>query len=45
MTYRPETTRRAKADRDECFDYIAERSPNGALRWLEAYEKAVASIL
>ncbi len=45
MMYRIKTTRQATADRDHCFDYIAERSPDGALRWLEAYEMAVGSLL
>ena len=40
MTYHIETTNEAKANRAKCFDYIAERSPAGALRWLEAYEQA-----
>ena len=45
MTYRIETTARARADRDKCFDYIAERSLEGALHWLVAYETAVESLL
>lgn len=45
MTYHIETTRQAKADRSSIFDYIAERSPDGALRWLAAYEQAVESLL
>ncbi len=45
MMYRIKTTRQATADRDRCFDYVAERSPDGALRWLEAYEMAVGSLL
>ena len=45
MMYRIKTTRQATADRDHCFDYIAARSPDGALRWLEAYEMAVGSLL
>jgi plasmid stabilization system protein ParE len=45
MTYRINTTRQAAADRDRCFDYIAERSPDGALRWLEAHETKAASLL
>ena len=45
MMYRIKTTRQATADRDHCFDYIAERSPDGALRWLEAYEMAAGSLL
>ena len=45
MTYHIETTNEAKANCAKCFDYIAERSPAGALRWLEAYEQAVESLL
>jgi len=45
MTYHIETTGQAKADRDHCYDYIAERSLDGALRWLEAYETVVESVL
>jgi plasmid stabilization system protein ParE len=44
MTYHVETTNEAKANRAKCFDYIAERSPAGALRWIEAYEQAVESL-
>ena len=42
MSYRLEITRRAKQDRDACFDYIVARSPEGALRWLDAFEAAAA---
>ena len=45
MSYRLETTRRAKADRDACFDFIFARSPEGALRWLDAFEAAAAALL
>lgn len=45
MTYRLEITRRAKVDRDECFEFIYERSPAGALRWLDAFEAAAAEII
>lgn len=45
MNYRIELTARAKADRTACFDFIAGRSPDGALAWLDAYEKAAESLL
>jgi len=45
MIYHLEITDRAKKDRDECFDYIFARSPDGALRWLEAFEAAAAALL
>jgi len=44
MMYRIETTSQAATDRNRCFDYIAKRSSDGALRWLEAYESAVESL-
>jgi plasmid stabilization system protein ParE len=45
MTYRLEITRRAIADRDACFDFIFAKSPDGALRWLDAFEAAAAALL
>jgi plasmid stabilization system protein ParE len=45
MRYRLEITRRAKQDRDECFDWIASRSPAGARRWLDAFEAAAQPLL
>jgi plasmid stabilization system protein ParE len=45
MTYRLKITRRAKRDRDACFDYILARSPQGAFRWLDAFEDAAAAVL
>ena len=45
MTYRLEITRRAAADRDTCFDFIFDRSTQGALRWLDEFEAAAASLL
>lgn len=45
MSYHLEITDRAKKDRNECFDYIYARSPEGALRWLEAFEAAAAALL
>ncbi|MEO8495139.1 MAG: type II toxin-antitoxin system RelE/ParE family toxin [Planctomycetota bacterium] len=45
MTLRLELTRRAAADRDVCFGYISARSPQGAARWLDAFESAVNSLL
>jgi len=44
MNYRVETTREAQADRVTCYDYIAQRSLAGALRWLDAFEQAVDSL-
>ena len=44
MSYRLEITRRAKQDRDACFDYIFARSPEGAFRWLDAFEAAAAAL-
>jgi plasmid stabilization system protein ParE len=44
MSYEVEITRRAAADRDACFDYIAARSFVGAMNWLTAFESAVQSI-
>lgn len=45
MTYRLEITRRAEADRNECFDFIYGESPEGAVRWLDAFEDAATAIL
>jgi plasmid stabilization system protein ParE len=45
MTYRLRITRRAQNDRDACFDYIFARSPQGAVRWLDALEEAAAAVL
>lgn len=45
MTFGFEITARAKADRTTCFDYIARRSPEGALAWLSAFESAVEALL
>jgi len=45
MTDRIEITRQAATDRNRCFDYIAARSRDGAVRWLEAYETAIGSLL
>ena len=45
MTFRIEITERALADRNRCFDFICERSPVGALNWLDAFETAVATLL
>ena len=45
MTERLEITRRAAADRDACFDFICRKTPEGALRWLDAFEAAVEALL
>ena len=44
MTYRFVVTEPAEQDRDCCYRYIFERSPEGALRWLDAYEQAIDSL-
>lgn len=44
MTYRLIATEAAESDRDNSFRYIAERSPAGALRWLDAYQSAIHSL-
>lgn len=45
MSYGLEITRRGKSDRDKCYDFIFERSPTGALHWLNAFEAAVTALL
>lgn len=44
MSYSVTVTARGERARNGCFDYISERSPEGAQRWLESYEQAVASL-
>ena len=44
MSFRVETTARAEADRQTCYDYIFERSPQGAARWADAYDDALESL-
>jgi plasmid stabilization system protein ParE len=41
MTYRLITLRRAEVDVRTISAWIAERSPSGAARWLDAYEAAL----
>ena len=45
MNLRLRTTSRAKRDFWKCHDYIAQRSPEGAARWVNAYEAAAQSLL
>jgi len=44
MSFRIRTTRQAQADRQECLDYIAARSLDGAVRWLDAYRSAITGL-
>ncbi len=44
MTYRVEPTAQAEADIDRIFDWIFERSPEGARRWYEAFCKSAARL-
>lgn len=41
MSYAIRSSRKSDADADIVFDWIAERSPDGARRWLEAFEAAI----
>jgi plasmid stabilization system protein ParE len=41
MIYSIRSSRRADTDVTVIFDWIAERSPEGAFRWLDAFEAAV----
>jgi plasmid stabilization system protein ParE len=36
---------RAERDAQVIFDYIAERSPNGAIRWWRAFESAAEKLI
>lgn len=36
--------RRAQADADDIYDWIAKRSPAGAVRWYSAFRAAAASL-
>jgi plasmid stabilization system protein ParE len=38
-------TEPAERDRDNCFDFIAQRNPEAALRWLHAFEAAAEALL
>ena len=39
-TYRVQPTAQAQADVDSIFDWLAERSPDAARRWYEAFWEA-----
>ena len=41
MTYAIRSSHQADADVAEILDWIAERSPDGAVRWLAAFEAAI----
>ena len=41
MPFRVETTARAERDFWACYDYIQERSPQGASRWVQAFNDAL----
>lgn len=44
MSYRVTMLRKAKQDAQSTFDWIAERSPVGALRWSRALDDAIARL-
>lgn len=44
MTFRVRILRRAERDAQRIFHWIAERSPDGAVRWWSAFESAVAKL-
>jgi plasmid stabilization system protein ParE len=44
VSYRVVVTARAMADAIEAFRWIAERSPDAAARWYEAFEQAIATL-
>jgi plasmid stabilization system protein ParE len=44
MNYIVEVSDRADEDAQVIYDWIAERSPAGALRWYEAYQAAVVRL-
>ena len=44
MTFRVHILRRAERDAQQIFNWIAERSPDGAVRWWNAFESAVANL-
>ena len=44
MTYRVVFTPRARADAIEAFRWIAEQSPEAAVRWYNGLERAVAKL-
>jgi plasmid stabilization system protein ParE len=45
MSYRLRILRRAEADTRDIFDWIEARSPDGAQRWLTAFETAANRLL
>jgi len=44
MTFRVSILRRAERDAQQIFHWIAERSPDGAVRWWNAFESAVSKL-
>lgn len=40
MSWNVIMTSRAKGEVESIYDYIAERSPDGAVRWLRAFQRA-----
>jgi plasmid stabilization system protein ParE len=46
VTFRVRTTRRAEADAEACYDWIADHEgrPLEALQWLVGFEDAIASL-
>jgi plasmid stabilization system protein ParE len=44
MTYQVLVTEPADQDRDTCYRFIAQRSPDGGRSWLQAYEDAIDSL-
>ncbi len=44
MTFRVSILRRAEQDAQKIFDWIAERSPDGAVRWWSAFVTAAAQL-
>ena len=44
MSYTVRILRRAQADADQIYEWIAERSPAGAVRWYSAFRAAAASL-
>jgi plasmid stabilization system protein ParE len=44
MTYEVRSTAQADADARAIRDWIAQRSPDGALRWVDAFEDAKARL-
>lgn len=44
MKFRVETTSQSERDFWTCYDYIYERNPDGALRWVDAFDEALQSL-